>query len=243
MIWSAADLRALEGIRVGESDVVYAFVSLEGEPSAFDEDLLDDEERGRAERFVRPTDRHRFVLAHSSLRSFLALALAVEPAAVRYEAATHGKPGLAPGLPRLEFNMSHSEDLGLLAVARGRAVGVDVEHVRELPDAMSIADTHFTATESERLRSMAPPERQLAFFRYWARKEAVIKAAGEGLGRALDSFDVDESPEGTEWFFRDLPSPAGYAAAGAVSARKGARVEWRELSIELPEARVRSSVD
>lgn len=243
MVWSAADLRALESIHVGDSEVVYAFVLLEGEPSASDEELLDDDEQGRAERFVRPTDRHRFVLAHSSLRSFLALALAVEPATVRYETGAHGKPSLLPGLPPLEFNLSHSEELGLLAVARGRALGVDVEHVRELPDAMIIADTHFTAAESEGLRSLAPPERQAAFFRYWARKEAVIKAGGEGLERALDSFDVDESTGRTEWFLRDLPSPAGYAAAGAVAAQEGARVEWRELSIELPGESVQRSVD
>ena len=193
MIWSAADLRALEGIRVGHSEVVYAFLSLEGEPSALDEALLDDEERRRSRRFVHPRDRRRFVRAHADLRLFLALCLEVEPATVRYETGVHGKPRLLPGLPPLEFNLSHSEGLGLLAVARDRSVGVDVEHVRDLPDAMSIADTHFTAAESKALRSLPPPERRAAFFRYWARKEAVIKAGGEGLGRALDSFDVDGS--------------------------------------------------
>ena len=165
MIWSAADLRALEGIPVGHSEVVYVFLSLEGEPSALDEALLDDEERRRAGRFVHPRDRHRFVRAHADLRLFLALCLDVEPAKVRYETGVHGKPRLLPGLPPLEFNLSHSERLGLIAVARDRSVGVDVEHVRDLPDAMTIADTHFTAAESKALRSLPPPERRTAFFR------------------------------------------------------------------------------
>jgi 4'-phosphopantetheinyl transferase len=234
MIWSAAELRALEGIRVGDSEVVYAFVSLEGEPSALDEALLDDEERDRASRFVRPRDRHRFIQAHAGLRLFLARSLGVEPGSVRYEAGSHGKPRLLPVLPPLEFNLAHSEELGLLAVVRDRSVGVDVEHVRDLPDAMSIADTHFTAAESDRLRSLPAPERRAAFFRYWTRKEAVIKAGGEGLERALDSFEVDGAPASTEWILQDLPSPGGYAAAGAVA---GANVQWRELSIEGPTRR------
>jgi 4'-phosphopantetheinyl transferase len=239
MIRSAADLRALERIRIGRSEVVYAFLSLEGEPSALDESLLDDDEQRRSRRFVRLRDRRRL---------FIALCLGAEPARVRYETGAHGKPRLGPSLPPLEFNLSHSEELGLLAVTRDRSVGVDVEHVRDLPDAISIADTHFTTAEAKRLRSLPPPERRAAFFRYWTRKEAVIKAGGEGLGRALDSFDVDgapgstpevmrwvdESPGKTEWLLRDLPSPAGYAAAGAVAAPVGARVNWRELSIEVP---------
>jgi 4'-phosphopantetheinyl transferase len=234
MIWSTADLRTLETIRVGDSEVVYAFVSLEGEPSALDEALLDDEERDRASRFVRPSDRHRFVHAHAGLRLFLALSLGVEASTVRYETGAQGKPRLRPGLPPLEFNLSHSEELGLLAVARDRSVGVDVERMRDLPDAMSIAETHFTAAESEGLRSLPPPERREAFFRYWARKEAVIKAGGEGLERALDSFEVDGAQGSTEWILEDLPSPAGYAAAGAVV---GGNMQWRELSIEGSKAR------
>jgi 4'-phosphopantetheinyl transferase len=237
MTWSAADLRALEGISVGQREVVYAFVSLEGEPSALDEALLDDVERRRSSRFVRPRDRHRFVHAHAGMRLFLALSLGVEPAIVRYETGAHGKPRLLPGLPPLEFNLSHSEELALLAVSRERPVGVDVEHVREIPDAMSIADAHFTADESEGLRSLPPPERRAAFFRYWARKEAVIKAGGEGLERDLDSFEVDGAPGSTEWVLQDLPSPAGYAAAGAVAALPVGCVQWRELSSGAPEGR------
>ena len=248
MIWSAADLRALEAIRVGPSEVVYAFVSLVGEPSAIDQALLDGEERRRAARFVNPTDCSRFVLAHVALRLFLARCLGVEPTSVRYENGVHGKPRLMPGLIPLEFNMSHSAGLGLLAVARDRPVGVDVEHVRDLADALDIADTHFSVAERRALRSLPPAERRPAFFYCWTRKEAVIKAGGEGLGRALDSFDVDLAPGSlsalkrwagrsggeADMFLRDLPAPPGYAAAAAVAAPESALMRWRELTNAVP---------
>lgn len=249
MIACAADLRALEAISVGPSEVVYAFVSVVGEPSAFDEALLDDDERARATRLVRLSDRHRFVLAHAALRLFLAKCLEIHPTAVRYENGVHGKPRLGPGLPSLEFNLSHSGGLGLIAVARERSVGVDVEQLREVPDALSIVDTHFSAAEQEVLRSLPPAEQRAAFFRCWTRKEAVIKALGEGLGRALDSFEVDLAPgsmsalarfEGRSgnvagWSLRALTAPTDYEAAGAVAVAQGAPpMRWRELSIEAP---------
>ena len=250
MISCPADLRALEAIRVGTSEVVYSFLSVVGEPSALDEALLDDEERARSTRFVRPPDRRRFVLAHAALRMFLARCLDVHPTAVRYEKGVHGKPRLAEGLPSLEFNLSHSGGLGVLAVARDRSVGVDVEQVRDVPDALSIADTHFSAAERQVLRSLPAAELRGAFFRCWTRKEALIKALGEGLGRALDSFDVDLAPDsmsaltrfdgrsGNEagWSLRDLTAPTGYAAAGAVAvALRAPPTRWRELSIEAPD--------
>jgi 4'-phosphopantetheinyl transferase len=232
----------LEAIGVGPAEVVYAFVSLAGEPSAADEALLDDEERERSTRFVRPRDRDRFVLSHAALRLFVARCLDIEPFAVRYAKGVHGKPQLAPGLPPLEFNLSHSGELALVAIARDRALGVDVEHMRDLPDALSIAETTFSPAEQAALRSLAPAEQQPAFFRCWTRKEAVIKAAGDGLGRVLDSFDVDLAPGSTSallrfdgrdgdlagWSLRDLPAPAGYVAAGAV-ATSTPPARWRAL--------------
>jgi 4'-phosphopantetheinyl transferase len=244
---SCADLRALEAIDVEASEIVYAFLSLGDEPSDLDEALLDDEERARSVRFVRPRDRRRFVLAHAALRLFVARCLDIRPAAVRYENGVNGKPRLAPGLPALEFNLSHSGGWGLLAVARDRPVGADVEQVRDVPDALSIADAHFSAAERQVLGSLAAAERQGAFFRGWTRKEAMVKAIGDGLGRALGSFDVDLAPgsvsaltrfdgrpgDAAGWSLRDLTAPPGYAAAGAVAVAPGAAApRWRELSGE-----------
>ena len=244
---SCADLRALEALDLGPSEVVYAFVSLADAPLDLDEALLDDGERARSMRFVRPPDRRRFVLAHAALRLFVARCLDVHPAAVRYESGVNGKPRLGRGLPSLEFNLSHSGGWGLLAEARDRPVGMDVEQVRDVPEALSIADTHFSSAERQALRSMPAVERQEAFFRCWTRKEAVVKAIGDGLGRALSSFDVDLAPGSLSaltqfdnrsgnvsgWSLRDLTPPPGYAAAGAVAVPPGAPApRWREVSRE-----------
>ena len=190
-IWCTEDFRALDAVRVRKSEVVYAFVSLGGKPSVMDEAVLDAMERGRARRFMRRTDCHRFILAHAALRLFLAGCLGAEPTTVRYESGVSGKPRLAAGLAPLEFNLSHSEELALVAVARQRAVGVDVERLRDVPEALGIADVYFSRPEREELHSLRPSERREAFLRCWTRKEAVTKASGEGLGTPIDSSEVD----------------------------------------------------
>ena len=245
-MWSSADLQTLESIRVGPAEIVYAFVSLAGEPSAVDVALLDPSERHRAVRFVRPLDRDRSVLAHAALRSFLARCLGVELSTVRYIEGAHGKPLLLPALGQLEFNLSHTENLALLAVTREGAIGVDVEQLRQLPDAMSIAETHFSEAERNTLMSLPSREQQAGFFSCWTRKEAVVKATGAGVGYALDSFEVSLAPGSTSALklyagragpetgisLRDLPAPAGYAAAAAVVHPDGDLLRWRELAIE-----------
>ena len=244
MIWRTEDFRRLGGVRIGKSEVVYAFVSLGEKPSAMDEALLDDTEQGRAKRFKRRIDCQHFILAHAALRLFLAGCLGAEPATVRYDSGVSGKPRLAAGLAPLEFNLSHSEGLAVVAVARERAVGVDVEHLRDVPEALGIADAYFSPPEREELHSLRPSERREAFLRCWTRKEALTKASGEGLGTRIDSFELDlamdpasalERSAGqrdveVRWSLRDLQSPRGYVAAGAVEAADSGRVRWRELS-------------
>lgn len=245
-IWSTAQLRDMEPLRPGSFEVLYAFVSLAGEPSSQDESLLDDEERARSRRFVHRVDRSRFVIAHASLRLVLARSIDVDPAAIRYDHGPHGKPRLAPGLRRLEFNLSHSQELALLAVTRDRPVGVDVECLRVISGGVQdLSDAPFSDTERKALRALPPAERRTGFFRCWTRKEALIKATGEGLSRDLDSFDVDVGAgceyailqidgrigEDTGWLLRDLPAPPGYAAAGAVG---GGRHCLRSVSRGIP---------
>jgi 4'-phosphopantetheinyl transferase len=223
---------------VGETVVGYVFVSLAREAAARDYALLDDRERGRAATFVHDRDRNRFVVAHAALRSFLAHELALDPEEVRYERTAEGKPHLAQGLPPIEFNLSHAGDFALLAAARGVSIGVDIELVRELPDADAVADDVFSITEREVLRSLPAQERRAAFFRCWTRKEAIVKALGKGLGQPLDSFSVDPAAAaaGTVvsidgrtggWSLHDLSAPAGYAAAGAAAVGSaGERHSW-----------------
>ncbi len=242
-LWSVAGLRSLDALSVGHSEVLYAFLCLDGEPSARDEAVLDDEERARSRRFLQPGDRQRFVVSHVSMRVLLARCLDVRPEAIRYDANGDGKPRLAPELGPLEFSLSHSGAVGLLAVTPDRPVGVDVEHLRDMADALLIAQQHFARSEIEALRSVAPDARPAAFLLYWTNKEAVIKATGEGLGRPLDSFELDmtdpmaalkrfDSSPGDRcgWSLRELRSPTGFVAAGAVASAPGAPPQrWRAL--------------
>jgi 4'-phosphopantetheinyl transferase len=244
--WSIADLRSLDRISVGPGEVLYAFLSLEGPAWVEEEALLDDGELERSRRFIRSADRRRFVLAHAALRLLLARARSVDPAALNYACGPNGKPRLVDGCDSLEFNLSHSHELGLVAVARDRAVGVDVERVRDVPDALEIADLQFGPRESRSHRSLPAAERREAFFRCWTRKEAMVKASGEGLTQPLDSFEVDLEPgslsalrrnggqSGGEarWSLRELPAPPGHVAAGAVASMRGGPVPWRALSQE-----------
>lgn len=223
--------------------VEYAFFSLAREPSAAEEGTLDDDERARAARFVHARDRRRFVVAHAALRSFLAERLEIEPTAVRFSRDSSGKPRLASGLPILHFNLSHADDVGLLAATYGSAVGVDVERVRSLPHSEDIADANFTDGERDALRELRPDEWEEGFFRCWTRKEAVVKALGDGLGQPLQTFDVRITADAGDlfvrvegrsagWWLRNLPAPAGFAAAGAVTARAGEEPpEWHRSSV------------
>ena len=149
-------------------------------------------ERERAARFVFKRHRRRFVVAHDALRRILAGYVDVAAERLELEAGPHGKPALTPacGGDRLRFNLTHSHELALVAVGCGRELGVDVEHIRPLPDLEAIATRHFAAAEVEELLAMPPGNRTGAFFRCWTRKEAYLKALGDGLARPLGGFRV-----------------------------------------------------
>jgi 4'-phosphopantetheinyl transferase len=242
-LWSVAGLRSLDALSVGRSEILYAFLFLDGELSPRDEALLDDVERARSRRFLIARDRQRFVVSHVSMRVLLARCLSVRPEAIRYNVTSDGKPRLAPELGPLEFSLSHSGGLGLLAVSPHRPVGVDVEQLRDMPDALSIAQQYFAPAEIKALRSVPQDARPLAFLRYWTHKEAVIKATGEGLRRPLDSFELDVTDsmvaikrfdklpgDSCGWSLRELTSPTGHVAAGAVASAPGSPPQrWRAL--------------
>jgi 4'-phosphopantetheinyl transferase len=151
----------------------------------------DERERGRCFHFER--DRRRFVAARGLLRFLLGRYLDVHPAGVRFGYGPGGKPYLASA-DGLRFNVSHSGGLALLAFAWCREVGVDVERVRPVPEAEDIARRYFSPFEEAELRRLPEGERTAAFFRCWTRKEAFVKATGDGLSRPLDGFDVTMAP-------------------------------------------------
>ncbi len=205
------------------------------------EALLSTDERERADRFRFERDRRRFACARGVLRSLIAEYLGVRPCELMFRYGPNGKPALAgPFEGALTFNVSHSHELALIAIARDVEMGVDVEAVRPMNDAAAIASRFFSTREVETLRALSPSLRETAFFTCWTRKEAYLKALGSGLARPLDRFDVTFAPsdpaalvvhgdprESQRWSLRGLTPGAGYEGALVVEARAGRTRCWQ----------------
>jgi 4'-phosphopantetheinyl transferase len=171
---------------------------LETESDAIEASMerLSADERLRAERFVFDADRHRFVATRARLRQLLGARLDVRPEVVELTYGSRGKPALAPrfAASTLRFNVSHTKHHAVFAFCYGSEVGVDLEEVRALPDADDVAEQMFSRLEADTYRALPPHEKPLGFFNCWTRKEAFIKALGDGLSHALDRFDVSLVP-------------------------------------------------
>ncbi len=165
-------------------------------------ECLSNEEIERARRFVRQSDRDRYVYSHVILRSILGAYVGCAPANLVFEAKQYHKPCLAGPSPinDIQFSLSHSGDVTLVAVSRGRAVGIDVELVRKIPDVRQIVDRFFSVDERRLFASLPSTDFDERFFVYWTSKEAFLKATGEGLSYPLDKFSVvfwGREPEGS----------------------------------------------
>jgi 4'-phosphopantetheinyl transferase len=204
--------------------------------------LLSDEERERASRFRFERDRSRFVAGRSTLRRLLAEYLDCAPGEVEILYGPYGKPHVA--WPGLSFNVSHSGSCALFAFAPGFEVGIDVEIARGgRQDDEGVARRFFSPREVATLRAQPPGSRPLAFLRCWTRKEAYIKARGEGLQLSLHDFDVEfaaDAPpallrtawsddEPADWNLQDLSSLSGGVAALAVRAPEVHVVNWGRI--------------
>jgi 4'-phosphopantetheinyl transferase len=158
---------------------------------------LSEDERARAARFIFEADRWSFVAAHGGLRALLGPMVQCEPHALLFSASAHGKPYLDHKGPReaVQFSISHTRGCVAIAVAR-RAVGVDVEQRRPIPDLMDVARTAFAPEgQAALIVRSGLPARAALFYRYWTLGEAFIKATGEGIAQDLTSFAFTE--EGT----------------------------------------------
>jgi 4'-phosphopantetheinyl transferase len=150
-------------------------------------ELLADQERERMRRFHFSADRARYALTHTNLRRILGAYLNRAAVEIRFRANRFGKPELA-GEASLTFSLSHCRSTGVLAVTHGQPVGVDVEDLK--PVEPEVADTHFSEMELSELNGLHGDAWLGGFYRCWTRKEAILKAEGVGLHRALHSFDV-----------------------------------------------------
>lgn len=170
-------------------------------------------ERDRASRFHRRLDAERYLFAHGALRLLLADYLTCDPLALRFGTHENGKPFLDGA--QLEFNLSHSGALALIAVALSRQVGVDVEQLRPMPDLENLAARVCTPGELATLAGLAEPQRERAFFAMWTRKEALAKATGEGIGGVVRDAGHASAEAQDRWTLSEVTDLPGYAACVA----------------------------
>ena len=204
------------------------------------------EERERAGRYRFQQDRKKFIVARGLLRRILGSYLDMEPGQLSFCYNAYGKPALvqASGLDFLHFNLSHSHNLGLVAVTRGKEVGIDLEYIRPNFANEQIAEHFFSGQEVATLRSLPKKLQERAFFTCWTRKEAYVKGTGQGLSLPLDQFDVSIIPGGparllrtvwdpskvSRWSLLDLDPGPGYVGALAVT---GTRIETSPVPVVM----------
>ena len=185
----------IEPAAIAETDVhVWAFTLDESEAivEAWRK-LLSDDERLRADRFVHRQDRNRSIVARGVLRHLLARYCGIDAERIAFRYASAGKPSITGGVAGaglVTFNLAHSQDRALLAIARNREIGVDLERVRDDFDPLPIARQFFFGAELAAIEAAPEDARRDAFFRHWVAKEAVLKSNGAGLSLPLDSFGV-----------------------------------------------------
>ncbi len=206
--WKSIELNRIgnRSLRSGEVHVWRFPLEIPGPSVEKLHSLLSDDERVRAARFYFPKDRRRFIVAHAALRLILQGYLHRKTGDIHFLCNRHGKPFL-PGEP-FEFNLSHSHEMGLVGVAFQKAVGVDIERIQWDFDCERIAERFFSPEEIAALHATHPDRRVLSFFHGWARKEAFIKAKGQGLSIPLRSFAVSVDPDETEFSLRHLSENA-----------------------------------
>lgn len=202
---------------------------------------LSEDEITRADRLHFQRDSDRFVVAHAALRVILGQYLGCDPVMLAFTCNAHGKPFLLkPVSSGVDFNLSHSGDIAFCAFTRGRQVGVDVERIREGVASEDLAERYFSPLEVRTLRSVPASLRSRTFFNCWTRKEAFIKARGQGLSLPLNGFAVsqisgeparllwtDGDPdEVSRWRLEELTPESGYVGALAVEGSSWTLRQW-----------------
>ena len=206
--------------------------------------ILSDEEHKKGERFCFDQDKKRYIVCRGVLRTIIGkYYLDIEPGRLEFWYGPRGKPFLADkfGDGTLQFNQSDSNGLALYAFTKGHEIGIDLECIRIIPDARQIVAGSFSELEKTAFNALPESEKQEAFFNCWTRKEAFIKAIGEGLYYPLDQFDVSLSPgefsrllrvagkpgEASRWSLKSFTPVIEYKAALAVRCNDYNVIYWR----------------
>jgi 4'-phosphopantetheinyl transferase len=230
ILWPLPPARCL----LGPSDVHVwaAHLALQLEPLNRLAAILSEEEQQRAARFRLEMHRNRFIAARGILRLLLSTYLDCAPDGLRFEYGANGKPALTGHFAEssLFFNLAHSENLALIAVTHLGTIGVDVEQIRPVDDADELVARFFSARENALFQGLSCDEKNIAFFNLWTRKEAWLKATGEGIAHSLNRVEVtflpseparllalphcSESSEG--WHISELLPASGFVGALAL---------------------------
>jgi 4'-phosphopantetheinyl transferase len=204
--------------------------------------VISTEEHRKANAYRFDRLRRRYIVSHGMLRMILGNYLDLEPADIPFGFEPNGKPQLAGSVANgLSFNMAHAQELMLVAVTDGRAVGVDLEFCRPIPEADQIAARYFSTAEYADYQNLDLDDRVNGFYRCWTRKEAFLKATGSGLSFPLDRFRVSLSPREParlidvtgdaqmvgQWYLAELRPASGYIAALAVESRTPRVMCWQ----------------
>jgi 4'-phosphopantetheinyl transferase len=197
-------------------------------------DLLSLNEQERAARFKFEDDRRRYIVAHGALRLLLSQYANVFANDLNFFTNANGKPFLvaAPVVANIQFNLSHSHEVALIAVTQGREVGVDVERVKEDFAFGEVAGRFFTAREVAALNALPSELQRKTFYKCWTSKEAFLKAKGTGLSGQLDEVEISFTAEKgvrvsatvANWTLVGLNPPDGYEGALVV---EGAECQFR----------------
>lgn len=200
----------------------------------FSADLLDENEKSKAAKFRFERDRRNYIAAHGAMREILGFYLECCPKKIEFTTNYYGKPFLRRNQTDINFNMSHSHEWALLALTKGKKIGVDIELIRAEIAEQNLAEQIFSPLENETLRNLPEKLRLKAFFDCWTRKEAFIKAVGKGLSYPLEEFAVSCAPhqsamllsinnssdEVENWHIKELNVGENYAAAAAIESKQ-----------------------
>lgn len=223
-------------LQPGDVHIWYADLDpVESELNAL-ERLLSPEEHARAEGFHFRRDRDRFVCAHGLLRTILASYSGQDAAGLQFGYGQFGKPRLIGPSHFLNFNSSRSANAGLFGFARGRAVGVDIEQILENEEFLDIAVQYYTPAERLLLEKVDRDLRMARFFHCWTRREAYLKATGEGIGYLTNDLNVTSrvvaSSDGSSaWRIETVSLIPGYAISLAAAG-----TDWRLTTFKWAEA-------